>query len=80
MLNPQETVGQVALREACVPPPPRIAPKDLARRMRVTRAAVSSWLRGVSRPSDVQRKKLARILGIAEEAWDQVVDTSQKAA
>jgi transcriptional regulator with XRE-family HTH domain len=36
----------------------------LAMRLGVSQAAVSDWMRGVSQPSDENRRKLAHVLGV----------------
>lgn len=75
-----ESQGQIALREACVPPPPRMSAKDLARKMNVTRQAISMWVRGTRKPTAAQRKKLQRLLAIPESAWDAMLEPAKKAA
>ncbi len=76
----EETRGQQALRDACVPPPPRMSAKELARRLKVTRQAISMWVRGTRKPNPIQRKKLKKLLGIDESYWDLIAEPFKQAA
>lgn len=43
--------------------------QGLATELGVTQQAVSSWLRGVSRPNYETRKKIEDLLGVPVDAW-----------
>lgn len=41
----------------------------VAAKVGVSQQAVSSWVRGLTRPDEVARQKLRELYGIATEAW-----------
>lgn len=48
--------------------------KRLADELGVTQQAVSMWLRGISKPDEKRRGRLAELTGVAVEDWDVVDD------
>ena len=59
--------GALALKARFTAP---LTPVALAKALEVTPAAVSSWIRGETRPSPDLRQKIADEVGIPVAAWD----------
>lgn len=46
----------------------------LAKELGVTQQAVSSWLRGISKPDEDRRDRIAELTGVAVDGWEIPVD------
>lgn len=57
------------LRALLKPVPPPMTQQGLAEALGVTQQAVSSWLRGVTRPNYETRMKIAELVGVPVEDW-----------
>ena len=63
------SAGRVRLAELLTPP--QWTQVGLATELGVTGAAVGSWLRRESRPSEAMRAKLERVAGIPAASWNE---------
>lgn len=43
---------------------------SLARDLGVSQQSVSAWLRGIAKPDDKRRHRIAQLVGVAAETWD----------
>ncbi len=68
MTDAKDSLGRHQLNRLLAPPP--LTAAEIARRIRSTPQAVSSWLRGVSKPLPHFRERLEKELGIPEADWD----------
>jgi plasmid maintenance system antidote protein VapI len=57
------------LGEMLSPPPRRLTQEQIAKQLGVKQQAVSSWIKGRTKPGPVHRAALRRLYGIAEAEW-----------
>jgi transcriptional regulator with XRE-family HTH domain len=65
------SVGAAALRRRLAPAPNTLTQAQIAERLGVSQAAVSAWVRGVSKPEgETRRAALELMCGVPASSWD----------